>query len=230
MKKIILSILLMSIIFLTGCIQERALLEIPSPDTKYKVSKVWVAEYTLIGGEYSAIGLVNPYAKDGIFYSNQTATAYSSIYPLQLQETTEVGFKVYDSGFDEVVLQIKNASGLVVAAVPMLKRINVTFYLSQESVSVPITNAYVVGDFNDWGKSQDFIDNPDRYKFSLNDNGVWEVTISLFPNKTYEYKFLINPTSLGSDGPVGGVWIQDPSHLDTASESPDANSVITVEW
>jgi hypothetical protein len=69
----------------------------------------------------------------------------------------------------------------------------------------------IVGSFNNWSKSVDFLSRSDE-------KGVWEITLPLSAGR-YEYKFVID----------GKKWIPDPGNINTVNDGfGELNSVVMV--
>ena len=78
----------------------------------------------------------------------------------------------------------------------------------------------LAGTFNDWGGPLNGPFNPSIDAMQKNEQGVWEIVISLKPGK-YEYKFVI-------DG--GVVWKEDPNNPERVDDGYGGhNSILVVK-
>lgn len=90
---------------------------------------------------------------------------------------------------------------------PAGRSMRVTFELPAD---VAEDSVAVVGDFNDWDETEDEMKLMPR-------NGIWRAKISLTPNETYEFRYLVD----------GERWINDED-ADGYASNPyfDTNSVL----
>ncbi|GEM_PF-5825765 len=217
--------LMITALTLTGCIQEWVADTVSiywdlAPYTSY----IWVSEVHLQPGSYSAECLIDPVSTNGVWFSPTVKTPYSSIPIDSIDNSTSVGFSLYDRSYTTVLLQVKS-SNVIVASKFMEKIALVKFKLTDEAAGVAIRSAYIAGDFNNWGKVEDIT----PYKLQKDDNNVWYVKVPL-RSGIYKYKFVVNPTSWNSsNGFTGGIWIYDKGNPKREDESDDAASVIEVE-
>lgn len=90
-------------------------------------------------------------------------------------------------------------------------RVLVTFMLLNE---VPAQHIHLVGDFNNWHMFS--------HPLTQTEDGSWVLTISLEPNKMYEYRYLIDGkrwmTEYPADGYVPGPDGNDNSIISTRQD------------
>ncbi len=91
-------------------------------------------------------------------------------------------------------------------------KVKVEFILPQ-AVAADAESAYVVGDFNDWDEQATPMK---RYK-----NGKFKVTLTLEPNRTYEFRYLVNGDQWHNDWDadryVANPYSGDNSIVDTTA-------------
>ena len=85
---------------------------------------------------------------------------------------------------------------ILVSSFSIAQQIDVTFKVDMQYQSVSSDGVHIAGSFQEWNTSSTPLSDEDG-------NGIWEVTLSLSQNTSYEYKY-INGNSWGYDEYVSG--------------------------
>lgn len=69
---------------------------------------------------------------------------------------------------------------------------------------------YLVGDFNDWGKTE--------HPMQIGEDGAWSLTLDLEPGREYQYRFRTNDDA----------WLNDPAAPTAPNPFGTENSIINT--